>query len=178
MFNFLLQSEKRVGVSFAPEPTVNEDPDIELNTTSDVRGRIPSDAEATAVLVGTMDELDKPAMAFVRLAKGCHLGNLTEVPLPVRFIFVLLGPPREDDQYHEIGRSIATLMSDEIFHSLAYKAEQKEDILSAINQFLSDSIVLAPGDWDERVLLPLLEGHSREVMKKRRKGKCVAIYSF
>jgi hypothetical protein len=138
-----------------------------------VRDRIPSDAEATAVLVGTMDELEKPAMAFVRLAKGCRLSNVTEVPLPVRFIFILLGPPREDDQYHEIGRSIATLMSDEIFHSLAYQAEEKEDILSAINQFLSDSIVLAPGDWDERVLLPLLEGHSREVMKKRRKGEYV-----
>lgn len=84
------------------------------NTTSDIRGRIPTDAEATAVLVGTMDELEKPAMAFVRLAKGCRLSNLTEVPLPVRFIFVLLGPPRDDDQYHEIGRSIATLMSDQV----------------------------------------------------------------
>lgn len=153
-----------------PEPTVSKDECVELNTTSDVRDRIPTDAEATAVLVGTMEELEKPAMAFVRLAKGCHLSNLTEVPLPVRFIFVLLGPPRDDEQYREIGRSIATLMSDEIFHSLAYKAEQKEDILAAINQFLSDSIVLAPGDWDEHVLLPLLEGHSREVMKKRRKG--------
>ena len=84
------------------------------NTTSDVRGRIPNDAEATAVLVGTMDELKKPAMAFVRLAKGCHLGNLTELPLPVRFIFVLLGPPRDDEQYCEVGRSIATLMSDQV----------------------------------------------------------------
>ncbi|XP_028393241.1 LOW QUALITY PROTEIN: band 3 anion transport protein-like [Dendronephthya gigantea] len=165
--DYLDKTENRVGVSFAPEPTVSDDVE---NTTSDIRGRIPSDAEATAVMVGTMEELEKPAMAFVRLAKGCRLGNLTEVPLPVRFIFVMLGPPRDDDQYHEIGRSIATLMSDEIFHSLAYRAEQKEDILSAINQFLSDSIVLAPGDWDERVLLPILEGHSREVMKRRRKA--------
>lgn len=109
---FTLQEEQRVGVSFVPEPVV-EGIDIE-NTTSDVRGRIPDDAEATAVMVGTLDELEKPAMAFVRLAKGCHLGNLTELPLPVRFIFVLLGPPREDDQYREIGRSIATLMSDEV----------------------------------------------------------------
>ena len=30
--------------------------------------------------------------------------------------------------------------------------------------------MLAPGDWDERVLLPILEGHSRDVMRRRRKG--------
>lgn len=46
--------------------------------------RIPDGAETTSVLVGSVDYLDKPIMAFVRLAEGCDLENLTEVPLPVR----------------------------------------------------------------------------------------------
>lgn len=41
-------------------------------------------SEATTVLVGQVDFLSKPAMAFVRLAEGRILENLTEVPLPVR----------------------------------------------------------------------------------------------
>lgn len=57
-------------------------------------------------------------LAFVRLAKGCHLGEMTEVSIPVRFLFVLLGPSSNGDSYHQIGRSIATLMSDQASCSL------------------------------------------------------------
>lgn len=31
-----------------------------------------------------------------------------------RFLFILLGPMGKGPQYHEIGRSIATLMTDEV----------------------------------------------------------------
>ena len=42
------------------------------------------------------------------------LGDLTEVPLPVRFIYLLLGPADGMLDYHEIGRAMATLMSDKV----------------------------------------------------------------
>ena len=75
-----------------------------------------------------------------------------------------MGPPSNHD-YFEIGRSVATLMSDKIFHDLAYSAKSRDDILAAINSFLDDSIVLAPGDWDRHLLLPLLQA---EISEKRR----------
>ena len=81
---------------------------------SDVKSRIPEGAEATNVLVGTLDELKQPVLAFVRLAKGCHLEQMTEVSIPVRFLFVLLGPSNNGESYHQMGRSIATLMSDQV----------------------------------------------------------------
>lgn len=86
----------------------------DFKTVSDVKGRVPEGAEATSVLVGTMPELYQPTMAFVRLAKGCFLGNLTEVSIPVRFLFVLLGPESRKKELYEVGRSIATLMSDKV----------------------------------------------------------------
>ena len=77
--------------------------------------RIPPGAEATNVLVGSVEFLKAPVMAFVRLQNACELANLTEVPLPVRFIFILLGPTGSSSlDYHEIGRSISTLMADEV----------------------------------------------------------------
>jgi len=77
--------------------------------------RIPPGAEATNVLVGSVEFLSTPVMAFVRLQEACELANLTEVPLPVRFIFILLGPTGSSSlDYHEIGRSISTLMADEV----------------------------------------------------------------
>uniref|UniRef100_A0A452VEZ7 Anion exchange protein n=1 Tax=Ursus maritimus TaxID=29073 RepID=A0A452VEZ7_URSMA len=75
--------------------------------------KIPSGAEASNVLVGEVDFLERPIIAFVRLAPAVLLSGLTEVPVPTRFLFLLLGPAGKAPQYHEIGRSIATLMTDE-----------------------------------------------------------------
>lgn len=46
--------------------------------------KIPRDAEASNVLVGEVDFLSKPFVAFVRLAQATTLGGLTEVPVPTR----------------------------------------------------------------------------------------------
>ena len=54
--------------------------------------KIPPGAEASNILVGELKELDKPLSAFIRLSEASHLGDLTEVPVPTRFLFILLGP--------------------------------------------------------------------------------------
>ncbi len=54
--------------------------------------KIPAGAEASNVLVGEVDCLEKPISAFIRLDQPVVLGDLTEVPVPTRFIFILLGP--------------------------------------------------------------------------------------
>lgn len=76
--------------------------------------KVPPNAEATNVLVGAVDFLQSPVYAFVRLSKGVTLPDIIEVPLPTRFLFILLGPCNEHLRYHEVGRSIATLMADEV----------------------------------------------------------------
>ena len=54
--------------------------------------KLPKDAEASNILVGEVEELDAPFSVFIRLNKGVYLGDHNEVPLPTRFIFILLGP--------------------------------------------------------------------------------------
>ncbi|XP_062314023.1 sodium-driven chloride bicarbonate exchanger [Osmerus eperlanus] len=75
--------------------------------------KIPPGAEASNVLVGELEFLEKPVVAFVRLSPAVLLNGLAEVPIATRFLFILLGPLGKGPQYHEIGRSIATLMTDE-----------------------------------------------------------------
>ncbi|XP_037536784.1 solute carrier family 4 member 4a [Nematolebias whitei] len=113
--------------------------------------KLPRDAEASNVLVGEVDFLDSPFVAFVRLQQAVMLGALTEVPVPTRFLFILLGPKGQAKSYHEIGRAIATLMSDEIFHDIAYKAKDRQDLLAGIDEFLDEVIVLPPGEWDPTI---------------------------
>lgn len=48
--------------------------------------KLPRDAEASNVLVGEVDFLDTPFVAFVRLQQAVMLGALTEVPVPTRWL--------------------------------------------------------------------------------------------
>ncbi|KAA0717382.1 Electrogenic sodium bicarbonate cotransporter 1 [Triplophysa tibetana] len=121
--------------------------------------KLPRDAEASNVLVGEVDFLDSPFVAFVRLQQAVMLGA---------FLFILLGPKGKAKSYHEIGRAIATLMSDEnshvwgelasnrrslikVFHEIAYKAKDRQDLLAGIDEFLDEVIVLPPGEWDPAI---------------------------
>ncbi|XP_045907134.1 anion exchange protein 2a isoform X1 [Micropterus dolomieu] len=129
--------------------------------------KIPERAEATVVLVGSVGFLDQPCMAFVRLQEAVLLESVLEVPVPVRFLFLLLGPPTANIDYHQIGRSISTLMSDKHFHEAAYQADDRQDLLTAINRFLDCSVVLPPSEVGGDELLHSVARFQREMLRKR-----------
>ena len=143
-------------------------------------------------------------MAFVRLREAVELDAVLEVPVPVRFLFLLLGPSSANMDYHEIGRSISTLMSDKVsrsrtppqpptpssqpgsraltprpvsslapvppwqqFHEAAYLADEREDLLTAINAFLDCSVVLPPSEVQGEELLRSVAHFQRQMLKKR-----------
>lgn len=58
--------------------------------------------------------MKKARFVMIRLAKAQYLPEIVDKPLPVRFIFVILGPPLTDGSYHELGRSICTLMANKV----------------------------------------------------------------
>uniref|UniRef100_A0A4W6DU87 Anion exchange protein n=1 Tax=Lates calcarifer TaxID=8187 RepID=A0A4W6DU87_LATCA len=129
--------------------------------------KIPPGAEASNVLVGEVDFLEKPIIAFVRLSPAVLITGLTEVPVPTRFLFLLLGPHGKGPQYHEIGRSMATLMTDEIFHDVAYKAKDRTDLLSGIDEFLDQVTVLPPGEWDPTIRIEPPKNVPSQMKRKR-----------
>nr|AAC16758.1 HCO3 transporter [Caenorhabditis elegans] len=113
--------------------------------------KLPAGVEASNVLIGEVDFLTRHICCFIRLKNANQLGDLTEVPVPTRFIFLLLGPTGHGQQYREIGRAIATLMADEIFHDVAYGARDVDDLLDGIDEFLDQVTVLPPGEWDPNI---------------------------
>ncbi|CAK1549654.1 unnamed protein product [Leptosia nina] len=125
--------------------------DINHKSNTNFMRKIPPGAEASNILVGEVDFLEKTLSAFVRLKTGTIMGDLTEVPVPTRFMFVLLGPPNSNSSFHEIGRAMATLMSDEIFHEVAYRAKRRDHLLAGIDEFLDAVTVLPPGEWDPAI---------------------------
>lgn len=76
--------------------------------------KVPPGSETCNILLAETDFLQKPLSVFVRLNDACELVNLTEVPVPTRFIFLLLGTDGDLLRFHEVGRAMGTLMSDEV----------------------------------------------------------------
>ncbi|XP_073490367.1 anion exchange protein 3 [Aquarana catesbeiana] len=130
--------------------------------------KIPENAEATVVLVGCVEFLANPATAFVRLNEAVLLESVLEVPIPVRFLFILLGPTQSNMDYHEMGRSISTLMSDKVFHEAAYMAAERQDLLNSINEFLDCSMVLPPCEVQGKDLLRTIATFQKDLLRKRR----------
>ncbi|XP_060666202.1 electroneutral sodium bicarbonate exchanger 1 isoform X9 [Drosophila nasuta] len=129
--------------------------------------KIPPGAEASNILVGEVDFLERQLSCFIRLSQAAVMGDLTEVPVPTRFIFILLGPPGSQSNFHEIGRAMATLMSDEIFHEVAYRARKRDHLLAGVDEFLDAVTVLPPGEWDPTIRIePPAAIPSQEVRKR------------
>lgn len=53
-------------------------------------------------------------LAFVRLKDAVTMDGVLDVSIPVRFLVVVLGPDTPQISYHEIGRAIATMMSERV----------------------------------------------------------------
>ncbi|XP_022102541.1 anion exchange protein 3-like isoform X7 [Acanthaster planci] len=152
----------------------NSNPDTPLSRRLTVHGdaimrKIPAGAEAAIVMVATDDAFEDTVMTLVRLEEATVFENFLEVPTPLRFIFFMVGPSFADTDYHEIGRAMATLFSDEVFRDIAYTGLDKHDIMKGISEFLNDTMVLPPGDWDRDLLLPITRIQKKEQAKVMRR---------
>lgn len=61
---------------------------------------------------GKLDFLQKPAVAFVRLSDSVVMESVLESSIPVRFIFLLVGPSDSGINYSESGRAMGALLAD------------------------------------------------------------------
>lgn len=76
--------------------------------------KIPDGAEVANVWVGELEGLKKSVTAFIRLVEPRFIGDLSQVALPTRFIFLHLTPKSEPSYAFEIGRAISNMMVDEV----------------------------------------------------------------
>ncbi|XP_030397582.1 band 3 anion transport protein [Gopherus evgoodei] len=129
--------------------------------------KIAEDAEATLVLVGRATFLDHPTLAFVRLKEAVELDLVLQVPVPVRFLFMVLGPDSPHISYHEIGRAVSTMMAERGFRRDAYLAEGRQDLIKGLEEFLDCSIVLPPCEIQDERLLRSLVPMQKELLRKR-----------
>ena len=101
--------------------------------------------EGAITLAGALESLEKPVAGLVRLNRATLMPTLMEVPIPIRFIFVLFIPkPSFTMDCHEIGRAFSTLLNNKVTEAVHFV-------------YLSDLIKTF---WAKRRLLAVLRDKS------------------
>ena len=75
---------KHLVLDMNDDSSSEEEPEVQPKRGPDIRACLEEGAEGSIVLVGALEELDGPVMAFVRLAEAIVMPNTIEVSLPVR----------------------------------------------------------------------------------------------
>ncbi|XP_035000801.1 solute carrier family 4 member 1b (Diego blood group) [Hippoglossus stenolepis] len=123
--------------------------------------------EVSLVLVGALDFLEKPTVAFLRLKEALELDSALEARGPVRFIFVLVGPNKTDMDYHETGRAMAALMADKVFNQAALKAKSARELTDTVADFMDCSIVIPPTEIQNEAMLSSIISFQKKLLQGR-----------
>uniref|UniRef100_A0A0N5CFI4 Anion exchange protein n=1 Tax=Strongyloides papillosus TaxID=174720 RepID=A0A0N5CFI4_STREA len=132
----------------------------------DLFKNLPEGCEKANVLCGCVPDMPKARLVMVRLKKAIYMDDFSESNLPLRFVFVVLGPVLPEGSYHELGRALSTLMADPQFRRVAYASYSKSDFIDAADYFLNESIVIPPGGVDNKKLL--WNNEIKRFIKKKR----------
>uniref|UniRef100_A0A3B4C0D1 Anion exchange protein n=1 Tax=Pygocentrus nattereri TaxID=42514 RepID=A0A3B4C0D1_PYGNA len=121
----------------------------------------------TLCVTGALDFLEKPTVAFVRLKDAMVLESALEAPVPVRFIFVLVGPTKSDIDYHESGRVMAALLADKVFNQAAFQAQSDRELIDAMADFMDCSIVIPPTEIQNEAMLAPIISFQKKLLQER-----------
>ncbi|KAI7803691.1 Solute carrier family 4 [Triplophysa rosa] len=142
--------------------------DIEMQTFSVTKQRDMVDrVEASVVLSGVVENLQKPVVAFARLRDSVVMDGVLEASIPVRFIFFLVGPSHSGLDYHESGRAMATLLADWVFSLEAYLATTEKDLTDAIADFMDCSFVIPPTEIQDEAMLKPIINFQKKMLRER-----------
>ncbi|CAF1474126.1 unnamed protein product [Adineta ricciae] len=113
--------------------------------------KIDSKSEGASILVCPVDFVSKPTVVFVRLQKATDIPGMLEIKLPTRFLVVIIGPEDSEKQLLQIGRTMATILTDDICREFAYVARDFSEIIKMMDRFMQDTYVIPPSEWDPTI---------------------------
>jgi hypothetical protein len=115
-----------------------------------------------------VDFVEKQILVFVRLQKPVELAGLLEIKLLSRFLILIIGPEDSEKQLLQIGRTMATILTDDICREYAYLAKNSEDIMKMMDRFMQDTYVIPPSEWDPSIRIEPPPKYTSKVRRKRR----------
>uniref|UniRef100_A0A3Q1FMW6 Anion exchange protein n=1 Tax=Acanthochromis polyacanthus TaxID=80966 RepID=A0A3Q1FMW6_9TELE len=126
-------------------------------------------------LPGALDFLERATVVFVRLKEAAVFDSALEAPVPVRFVFVLVGPNKADIDYHETGRAMAALLADKV--SLMRFLTNLKCLTDAVGDFMDCSIVIPPTEIQNEAMLSSIISFQKKLLADRFQSSDMSISS-
>uniref|UniRef100_A0A914CDR6 Anion exchange protein n=1 Tax=Acrobeloides nanus TaxID=290746 RepID=A0A914CDR6_9BILA len=134
----------------------------------DMLRRLPINIEVCNILVGEVEFLQKSVAGLIRLKNSIIFEKLSEIPAPTKIIFILLCPKGHLEESKRIGRTLGTMLTDEVFRKIMYTTKIREHIIDGIDEFLSHVTIIPPGAWDTNSRLEppeVMHTHEKRLQK-------------
>lgn len=90
-------------------------------------------------------------VVFLRLENAIELSGLLEIKLYSRFIVLFVGPEDSEKQLLQMGRTMATILTDDICREYAYVSKDNDGIMRMMDRFMQDTYVIPPSEWDPTI---------------------------
>ena len=107
--------------------------------------------EGASILVCPVHFVHESAIVFLRMENAIELAGMLEIKLYSRFIVLLIGPQESEKHLLQIGRTIATILTDDICREFAYSSKDSQDVMEMVNRFMHDTYVIPPSEWDPSI---------------------------
>ena len=134
--------------------------------------------EGASILICPVDFVKEQMIVFVRLENAIELPGMLELKLYSRFIVLLIGPEDSERQLLQIGRAMATILTDDICREYAYAAKNAKDISEMMNRFMQDTYVIPPSEWDPNIRIEPPLKYMSKVRERRAAKKIFSFRSF
>ncbi|CAF1623715.1 unnamed protein product, partial [Rotaria magnacalcarata] len=130
--------------------------------------KIGSNSEGASILICPVDFIENETIVFVRLQKPVELPGMLEVKISSRFIVLLIGPEENEKPLLQMGRTMATILTDDICREFAYISKNSDEIMKMMDRFMQDTYVIPPSEWDPSIRI---EPPHKYTSKEERQAK-------
>ncbi|CAF2809048.1 unnamed protein product [Rotaria sp. Silwood2] len=130
--------------------------------------KIDSKSEGASILICPVNFVEKRDIVFLRLQNSVELSGMLEIKISSRFIVLLIGPEDNEKQLLQMGRTMATILTDDICREYAYLAKDSNEIMKMMNRFMQDTYVIPPSEWDPTIRI---EPPTKYMSKEQRQAK-------
>ncbi|CAH8467855.1 unnamed protein product [Schistosoma turkestanicum] len=130
---------------------------------------LSSGSEACTVICGLIEFLKSPLLILLRLNKSIQRSCISEVDIPVRFIFIYVGPQNDELNYAELARIFAVMMTNDTFRLCVYDSISVDDVVKGIDNFMQDSFVMP---LSRHYNANALAGMTRQIEAYRKETVC------
>jgi hypothetical protein len=94
---------------------------------------------------------------------------MLEVKISSRFIVLLIGPEENEKPLLQMGRTMATILTDDICREFAYVSKDSDEIMKMMDRFMQDTYVIPPSEWDPSIRLEPPHKYTSKVNKTKKK---------